>query len=174
MQVLKDFDLENFWDNSEFSVEEYIDEPLSDVLLDRVEKELGYKLPNAYVELCRSQNGGEPRKTCHRIDQATSWAADHVAISNIKAIGFKNTWALCGEIGQVNALKEWGYPPIGVYFADCPSGGHDHLCLDYRTLNDDGEPCVVHVDQEFNYKITRVAPTFEAFLLGLESEAAFD
>ena len=69
-------------------------------------------------------------------------------------------------------MAEWGYPAIGVYFADCPSGGHDLLCLDYRSCGPGGEPAVVHVDQERGYKVTLVAPDFESFVRGLESDHA--
>lgn len=61
-----------------------------------------------------------------------------------------------------------------VYFADCPSGGHDMLCLDYRACGPSGEPSVVHVDQELDYQITFVAPSFEAFIRGLQEEDAFE
>lgn len=174
MPSLNDLGLESFWDDSAFAKKEYVDEPLTDILLARVEQELGYKLPQAYVELCRNRNGGAPVLTCHQTAVATSWADDHVAITNIKAIGFKNIWSLCGNLGQKNAIDEWEYPPIGVYFGDCPSAGHDMICLDYRTLNAAGEPTIVHVDQECDYRITPVAPGFLEFLLGLEDEDAFD
>jgi hypothetical protein len=52
---------------------------------------------------------------------------------------------LGGTFGSRFWIEEWGYADIGVYFADCPSAGHDMLCLDYR-----------------------------AFILGLEDEAVFD
>jgi hypothetical protein len=71
-------------------------------------------------------------------------------------------------------MEEWGYPDIGIYFADCPSAGHDMLCLDYRECGSDGEPRVVHIDQESDYEITSVADNFEAFIRGLEDEKAFD
>ncbi len=174
MRGLADFDYENFWDKSEYALSEYVDEHLTDALVAQVEKHLGYRLPQTYVELCRNQNGGIPDKTCHYAPNRTSWAEDHIAISNIKGIGFKKQWSLCGSIGQRNSLIEWRYPPIGVYFGDCPSAGHDMICLDYRVLNANGEPMVVHVDQEFDYKITHVATSFEAFIRNLESEEAFD
>jgi hypothetical protein len=48
------------------------------------------------------------------------------------------------------------------------------LCLDYRECGVDGEPRVVHIDQELDYKITVVAPNFESFVRGLEGDEAFD
>jgi hypothetical protein len=62
----------------------------------------------------------------------------------------------------------------GTRFADCPSAGHDMVCFDYRACGPHGEPQVVHVDQEFNCKITFVAPNFEAFVRGLEGDGGFD
>lgn len=33
-----------------------------------------------------------------------------------------------------------------------------------------GEPSVVLIDQEMNYRITKLAPDFETFILGLREE----
>ena len=46
--------------------------------------------------------------------------------------------------------------------------------LDYRKCGPNGEPSVVHVDQEWDYRITCLAETFESFIRGLDSETAFD
>ncbi len=174
MSPLANFDFSDFWRWSEFAQSEYVDEPLTDQLVARVEASLGHVLPKAYVALCRNQNGGEPERTCHRTASPTTWASDHVAITNIKGIGFEKIWSLCGKFGHSSLVEDGGYPPIGVYFADCPSAGHDALCLDYRNLNADGEPTVVHVDQEWDYQVTPVADSFESFLRGLEPSDVFD
>ena len=71
-------------------------------------------------------------------------------------------------------IDEWGYPPIGIYFADCPSAGHDMIALDYRECRADGEPCVVHVDQEDDYKITKLAHSFEEFIRKLVPDENYD
>ena len=96
-----------------------------------------------------------------------------MAISAIFAIGDGKPGSLCGKRGSQFMMDEWGYPAIGVYFADCPSAGHDMLCLDYRACGPTGEPAVVHVDQESDFGITLVAPTFESFIRGLEGDEAF-
>ncbi len=63
-------------------------------------------------------------------------------------------------------LDEWEYPDIGIYFGNCPSGGHQMICLDYRRNGKSGEPEVVYVDQD-DYKITFLAENFEIFIKGL-------
>ncbi len=138
------------------------------------EKELGYRLPASYIALARMQNGGFPQKTNHRTSERTSWSKDHVAICGIYSIGSSKPNSLCGGSGSSFWIEEWEYPDIGVYFADCPSGGHDMLCLDYSECGPNGEPRVVHVDQEYDYKITLVAANFEDFIMGLEDDEAFE
>lgn len=176
MALSSDFDLSDFWEEeeSEDSDEDYVDLPVTPEEVAQVERELGYKLPAAYVELMESQNGGIPLRTNHRTKEPTSWAKDHVSIVNLSAIGHHATYALCGESGSKFWMTEWDYPDIGIYFATCPSGGHDLLCLDYRACGPQGEPSVVHVDQGEDFKITAVAPSFESFIRGLEDDSAFD
>ena len=172
--VFGDFDISNFWEPSEYADDEYVEPTLTQDEIDAVERTLGYTLPKSYIELMQHQNGGIPRNTNHRTTEGTSWAEDHIAITSIYSIGHQKPNSLCGQFSSQFWIDEWGYPPIGVYFADCPSAGHDMICLDYRNCGKDGEPQVVHVDQEFDYEITFVAKTFEAFIRGLEADEAFD
>jgi hypothetical protein len=171
--VFGNFDLSNFWAPSDYARKEYVDDPPSADLVASIEAELGYRLPAAYVELAQHQNGGVPRNTCHRTATSTSWADDHIAVTGIYSIGRRKRYLLGGSMGSRFRTNEWEYPPIGIYFANCPSAGHDMICLDYRACRPDGEPQVVHIDQELDYRITLVAPTFEAFIRGLESEDNF-
>ncbi|UZE97191.1 SMI1/KNR4 family protein [Alkalimarinus alittae] len=167
-------DISTFWKDSDYAREEYINETPSAELVKEIEKELGYKLPDSYVELMQSQNGGIPINTCFPTNEATSWADDHVAIHGILGIGREKTYSLCGEVGSKFMIDEWEYPDIGIYFGDCPSAGHDMFCLDYRACGKNGEPQVVHVDQEDDYKITFLASSFEEFIKGLVNDEAFD
>lgn len=173
MPHFEDFDFSTFWCDSERAAQAYTDVPCTPDFVEAVEDDLGYRLPAAYVALAALHNGGMPVKTVHRASVPTTWASDHVAIHGIFSIGTRKRWSLSGDTGSQFFIEEWGYPPIGVYFADCPSAGHDMLCLDYRACGPQGEPVVVHVDQERDFAITFVAPDFESFIRGLQDEEDF-
>ncbi|MGJ4928583.1 SMI1/KNR4 family protein [Bradyrhizobium sp. HKCCYLS2038] len=174
VRIYRDFDLTDFWVDSDHANTDYFDEPPDPSTIAAVQKQLGYTLPAAYLELCRQHNGGVLKKTCIRSPSPTSWAEDHVAITGLYSIGSRGRYSLCGERGSRFWVDAWGYPPIGIYFADCPSAGHDMICLDYRTCGPDGEPSVVHVDQEWRYRITLLADDFETFIRSLDFASAFD
>jgi SMI1 / KNR4 family (SUKH-1) len=142
-KTFSDFDMDQFWELSEYAEQEYVGPPLTDKDVAAVEHELGYTLPAFYVALMRPQNGGIPRKTCHRTNERTSWASDHIAISGIFSIGREQSHALGGGLGSRFWIREWGYPAIGVYFADCPSAGHDMICLDYRECGPSSSPWLI-------------------------------
>lgn len=173
-QVFDGFDLSSFWEDSQYAKENYVDAEPTPEVIGAVERQLGYKLPAAYIQLAKTQNGGIPQSTIPRTDEPTSWSDDHIAITGIYSIGSNKQYSLCGETFNSRFWEEeWGYPAIGVYFADCPSAGHNMIALDYRKCGPDGEPEVVHVDQEDDYRITKVAGSFEEFIRGLESDDAF-
>jgi len=163
----------DLWASGEAGASEYEEAPVSEETLRSVEAELGYRLPAAYVAQARTHNGGLVKRNAHSSPTPTTCAADHVAVTGIFAIGRTARSSLCGANGQRLWLHEWGYPDLGVYFADTPSAGHDMIALDYRACGPDGEPTVVHVDQEVGYIVTLLAPTFEDFIAGLVGEEAF-
>ncbi|MGG4441671.1 SMI1/KNR4 family protein [Brevibacillus fortis] len=165
---------EDFWDDSEYARKSYLSEPPTDELIASIEEELGYKLPASYLALMRQQNGGVPKNTCFPTEDPTSWAEDHIAITGILGIGREKSYSLCGDLGSLFMIEEWGYPDIGIVICDCPSAGHDVVMLDYRACGKDGEPEVIHVDQESDYEITFLAENFEAFIRGLVSEEEYD
>ncbi|WP_405083131.1 SMI1/KNR4 family protein [Paenibacillus chitinolyticus] len=169
-----DGSLADFWDDSEYARTSYQSEPPTDELIVSIEKELGYKLPSSYIQLMKQQNGGVSRNTNFPTEEATSWAEDHIAITGIMGIGREKSYSLCGDLGSPFMIEEWGYPDIGVVICDCPSAGHDVVMLDYRACGREGEPEVVHVDQEDDYEITFLADNFEAFIRGLVSDEEYD
>lgn len=168
-----DVDLSDFWEDSDYARKTYVDVPITDELVASVETELGLKLPEAYIELMRSQNGGIPKRDCFRTQVPTSWAEDHVALNAILGIGRNKTYSLCGECGAAFWRGEWGYPDFALAICDCPSAGHDMIMLDYRRGPTE-EPPVIHVDQEMNYKVTRLAGSFGEFVNGLVPSSNFD
>lgn len=171
--VFKSFDFTGFWNDCEYAKEEYIDKPPSDELILEIEQELGYKLPESYIWLMKQHNGGIPVNTRFPTNEPTSWADDHIAITGIMGIGREKTYAICSGLGSRFMIEEWGYPDIGVAICDCPSAGHDMVFLDYRECGPQGEPKVVHIDQEDDYHIVPLADTFETFICGLVGEDKF-
>ncbi len=166
--------LADFWNDSQYANESYQSAPPTDELINSIEQELGYKLPSSYIQLMKHQNGGVPKNTNFPTEEPTSWAEDHIAITGIMGIGREKSYSLCGDLGSQFMIEEWGYPDIGVVICDCPSAGHDVVMLDYRACGREGEPEVVHVDQEDDYEITFLADNFEDFIRGLVSDEAYD
>lgn len=165
-----DVDLSDFWADSRYARKAFIDAPYTASEVARVEQALGYRLPAAYLALMLSQNGGVPRCTAHRTSEPSGWAEDYLALTGLFSIGSTANYSLLGVRGSRFWIEHWQYPPIGIYFANTPSAGHDMLCLDYRHCGPAGEPQVVHVNQESNYHIQTVATDFETFIRGLALE----
>ncbi|MHC5310978.1 SMI1/KNR4 family protein [Myroides sp. LJL116] len=172
-KIFHDFDFTDFWDDCDYSRKEYTEPFPTEQIIESIEKELGYKLPASYIELMQMHNGGLVKKCCFATTQATSWSDDHCAITGIMGIGKDKSYSLCGELGSQFMIEEWGYPDTGIYICDCPSAGHDMVMLDYEKCGKDGEPEVVHVDQEDDYRKTFLAKDFETFIRGLVEEEDF-
>jgi hypothetical protein len=103
--VPKTTDASDFWEQSDYATKEYVEAPLTDIELARVEKALGYKLPAVYAALCREQYGGIPTRTNHRTQERTSWAeirGQHRGHSLMWLI--RRLQAKCVGIGAVSAV----------------------------------------------------------------------
>lgn len=170
--LFDNFDI-SFWHDSEYAQKYYVGTTPTNGQLKEVENELGYKLPQSYIALVQQHNGGMPINTCFPTSVPTCWADNHIAISGIMGIDKNKPYSLCGEMGNRFWIEEWGYPTIGIAICTTPSAGHDMIFLDYRKCCLAGEPSVVHVDQENNYKITMLAVSFEEFIRGLANCAKF-
>lgn len=160
-----------FWDE-----DDEIPKKLTDKMVEKAENFLGYKLPESYIELLKTRNGGCSINTCFPTKEKTSWADDHVAIETICGIGVEDGID-DNEYGSRYMIKEWGYPEIGVVICTCPSGGHDTIMLDYSDCRKDSETKVVHIDTETENgepKVTFLAKDFETFVRGLISDDEFD
>ncbi|WP_068774290.1 SMI1/KNR4 family protein [Paenibacillus sp. FJAT-26967] len=161
-----------FWDESDYFTSP---DPVTGDRIRETEHLLGYKLPQSYLELIQSRNGGSPVNSCFPTDTPTSWAEDHVAVSGICGIG--GTWGIDSEdFGSRFMIEEWGYPDIGIVVCECPSAGHDAIMLDYSECGREGEPRVIHVDVETDGEPRRtfLAEDFESFIRGLVNEEEYD
>ncbi|MFK4305158.1 tetratricopeptide (TPR) repeat protein [Paenibacillus sp. RC254] len=170
VDTVVDFDFTDFWDDSEHALEQYVmDDPPTDELIASLEEELVFRLPAFYIHMMKLHNGGVPQNRCFSIGGSVSGSQEHIRILGILGIGREKRHSLCGESGSRFRIENGGYPEIGVVICDCPAES-EVVMLDYRESGNDGEPEVVYVDKENNYKITQLAPNFEAFIRGLEKE----
>jgi len=97
---MRNLDLSSFWKDSDYARTEYVGAPVTDEMIQSVQAELGYRLPEAYIDLLRNQNGGIPTKTRHRTSEPTSWAEDHVAITGIDGLDRGSSSSLCGKFSS--------------------------------------------------------------------------
>ncbi len=168
------FAFDGFWNDSDWAKKSWIEPKPTAALIASIEKELGYALPASYVWLMTRHNGGTPTRTCFPTTRSTSWAEDHVAIEGLSGIGRTKRYSLAGDAGTRFWIENWKYPAIGLVLAQCPSAGHDLIMLDYRKCGPRGEPSVVHVDQEHDYRVTPLAKDFETFVRGLVPASEYE
>ncbi|MFG6476948.1 SMI1/KNR4 family protein [Microbacterium sp. P06] len=166
-------DLDGLWATSR-DHDDYVEPAASDQLIASIEAEIGFRLPDAFIELSRIRNGGRLARDAYPTTTPTGWAHDHVAVTGLYAIGRTSRYSLAGELGATFMREEWGYPDWGIGIADTPTAGHEQIMLDYRACGPDGEPRVVYVDQEDDYRVTELAPDFATFVRGLVDEEEFD
>ncbi|MDY7077649.1 MAG: SMI1/KNR4 family protein [Chloroflexota bacterium] len=141
---------EFFWHPPDY----YTRTPLTDKMVRNAEAELKKKLPSAYIELLKVQNGGSTRYDTYPSPVPTSWADDHVPFENIMGIG-RNP-------GILDVLG-MGLPTDIIPLS---GDGHFYVCLDYRVCGSRSDPSVVWIDFEVGQEV-QLAPSFMEFLEGL-------
>lgn len=146
--------------------------PLHRKLLDKAEARLGYKFPEKYVELLYQKNGGCTINDCFPVKQKTSWASDHISISGIRGIG--GQYGIDPEKEEARN-KEWGYPNVGLVFAETPTAGHTVVMFDYSVCGPLGEPRIIWVDvYGKDLEVIVLADNFSSFISGLVSASAYN
>jgi hypothetical protein len=165
-------ELAEFWGVPDSDTSE---EHITPELVHAVETTLGYALPADYVRLLQVQNGGSPKRTCFPTSTRTCWAEDHVAVSCISGLGGRRGIA-SPTMGSPHFIESWGYPKLGIVFAESPTAGHDAFMLDYSSCGPRGEPTVIHVGVLMGYEpdITFLAADFATFIRGLVDESRYD
>lgn len=79
------FDFSDFWEPTEKPPKQ-----LTDKMISKAEKDIGYTLPPSFLAFLRIRNGGTPKKNCSAC-KGTSWADNHCAIDSISV---RQDWIL--------------------------------------------------------------------------------
>lgn len=135
--------------------------PLTDELLDTVERQLGVRLPESLVQLLRFQNGGLLR-VC--FPESRNYSISHFLIRGIGP-----------GSGRIEKAAWWhedpDFPsrPVGAEWVIPFDGdGHWDLCLDYRRSPTDPsglrtDPAIIVIDSELDPE-TFVGESFDEYL----------
>lgn len=159
------------WNESSYYAENCTDKPLTDEMLAEAEKKLGYKLPQSYIDLMKSQNGGKLIKNYWVNKNAKRNEESVIGLGCFYSIGSEKIYSLFGNFSNEFYFDELEYPrDLGVIIASTDSGGHEMIYLDYRECGKDGEPKVSACFEEYDYEIQILANSFEEFLAMLVTE----
>ncbi|MBZ0235605.1 MAG: SMI1/KNR4 family protein [Deltaproteobacteria bacterium] len=135
--------------------------PLDSADLARLETLLGVRLPTALVALLRVRNGGTLRLS--RFRRRGGGSGDVVTVGTLAGVSVGGG---VHDLFRVPYLRgEWEVPEWAVMLS---GDGHSWVALDYR---ESVEPAVVYLDEsDDGFAVVELAPSFEAFLDGLELE----
>lgn len=137
---------------------------LTDDMVITAEAILNVKLPKLLIDLLKIQNGGYTRGFIYPMTVKTSWAENHVSLSQLFGIVTDPTIKTGQNILDTEyMIKEWGLPDNQVLLN---GDGHWWITLDYRTTT---IPTVRWIDVECNQDI-HMAGTFDDFIKGLVRE----
>lgn len=125
--------------------------PFTDKDLEETEKAIGWKLPKSYIALLKIRNGGSINS--EEFDECWLSAIYGISSSEGGIIDMFDNW-----------INEWEYPNIGIPFGETQSAGHDMYFMDFSVVDENGEPRIVHIDNEADNSIDVVADNLEDFL----------
>ena len=146
-------DLEKLFDSESTYGKELTFGPVTDELIGRAEKAMGYRIPASYRELLEYRNGG-----------AISDELDKSWLSAIYGISPEpENWNGLEAMFD-NWKNEWQYPDIGIPFGETQSAGHDMYYMDFRATDEDGEPRIVRIDNESDNEARFVAENLADFI----------
>ncbi len=165
--MLNEMDIFGLWDTDPEALRIGQGPSCTDEMIRVAEQELGYKLPESYIWLVKQQNGGYLKRNNFLLDYELSGVGNRVMMPMLYGVGHEKTITINSMLGTQCLIEDWGYPNIGVGIGVGFFGAHEAFFLDYRECGIQGEPRVVHVDQEFDYRITVLAENFESFIRGL-------
>lgn len=151
-----------FWDSN------YYNNPsLNDKMIKRAENELGVKLPDAFLDLIKIQNGGYTKGFAFPMTIKTTWADNHLPLTELFGIVLDKESDSFHNIMQSDyMIQEWGLPEKQVLLT---GNGHWWITLDYRQSD---IPSVRWIDCECG-EDKQISDSFDDFYNGLVSEDDF-
>lgn len=153
MSLFGDINLVELFDNESDWGKEYRFDELTDDMISRAEKALGYKLPGSYIELLKVQNGGVIND---KFDESWLTAIYGIGPTADASHGLEDMFE--------NWRYEWEYPDIGIPFGETQSGGHDMYYMDFRSVDENGEPRIVLIANEDDNAVYFVADNLVEFV----------
>lgn len=135
--------------------------PLTNAMLEAAEAMLQVKLPPLLVELLRVQNGGYTAGFAFPMLQPTSWADDHVPLTELFGIVPDTSIQTAQNLLDTPYMTaEWELPEKQVLLT---GDGHWWITLDYRA---GPTPRILWIDTEMEQEL-EVAANFDDFMSGL-------
>lgn len=153
MGIFDGIDLEKLFDTESEYGKELTFTPVTDELIERAEKAMGYRIPASYRELLEYRNGG---LISEELDESWLSAIYGISPDPEKWNGLEAMFD--------NWKNEWEYPDIGIPFGETQSAGHDMYYMDFRATDENGEPRIVRIDNEFDNEIHFVADNLADFI----------
>lgn len=126
---------------------------MTDELIERAERTMGYSIPASYRELLEYRNGGLISD-----ELEDSWLSVIYGIPQDPAV-FEGLESMFD-----NWKNEWEYPDIGIPFGETQSAGHDMYYMDFRVKDENGEPRIVRIDNEMGNGVYLVADNLVEFI----------
>ena len=138
--------------------------PLNDAIVQEAEDLLNVKLPDAYIDILRKQNGGYIKFNAHPCPPNNAIDGNYINIDYIMGIGKTN-----GILDSPDLIQEWELPKDIVLLS---GDGHSWIAFDYRYKKKN--PPLLWVDVESTV-LVEIAGSFNHFLNQLYTEdAGFD
>jgi hypothetical protein len=127
--------------------------PILESAIQEVEKTLGVKLPESYLNVMKNRVGNRMRFSYPAPSNYPHGKWLHISdFMSISGKGITKSAYLC---------KEWDMPENIVLLG---GDGHTWLGLDYRNIENRGEPSVVFIDNDTNEQVYYLAPNFDTFI----------
>lgn len=126
----------------------------------QAEEKLGVQLPNCYKEIVKVQDGGYFVNDTFLTKFPTSWADDHIQITELYGIS-----SYTSILHSAYLIEEWDLPKNLVVIS---GDGHLWIALDYRQSTAQSSVLLIDID---GAGIRELAPNLEAFLNDLTTDA---